>query len=170
MKKYSVNRRGIFMNKKVISLLTAFFLGSSALIGTSSQVNAENLSINIYRNDGEYLIEKVSNPYTVSGNADGLENGGDRENSYAWSMQEMEDEYGDYIYIGSNRNILYAALSSFMSGSGDSEIMKSLVDTITNGELKTDTSPVSFAQASIFRYNVKTNSMETYFDSADYAI
>lgn len=156
------------MNKKVISLLTAFFLGSSALIGTSSQVNAENLSINIYRNDGEYLIEKVSNPYTVSGNADGLENGGDRENSYAWSMQEMEDEYGDYIYIGSNRNILYAALSSFMSGSGDSEIMKSLVDTITNGELKTDTSPVSFAQASIFRYNVKTNSMETYFDSADY--
>lgn len=157
------------MKKKVISLLTAFILGFSALAGISVPVSAENSSANIYRNDGQYLIEKVSNPYTVSGQADGLENGGDRENSYAWSMQEMEDEYGDYIYIGSNRNILYAALSSFMSSSGNTEIMKSLVDTITNGELKTDTSPASFAQACIFRYNVKTNSMEKYFDSADYS-
>lgn len=154
------------MKKRILSfIMTVALVGS--LFSNSPLVAEAGSAKNVYRNDEDYLVQKISNPTTYSGEADGLVPGGDRENSYAWSMQEMEDEYGDYIYIGSNRNILYASLGSLV-GTGTSELVASLVDVITNGELYTDTNQLSFAQAVIVRYNVKTQTMETYFDSADY--
>ena len=48
--------------------------------------------------------QKVSGPpetMAYSGVADGLSPGGDRQNSYAWSM----DVLGDYLYVGTTRNV-----------------------------------------------------------------
>ena len=54
---------------------------------------------------------RFSNPEAVSGEADGLTPGGDRQNSYAWSMETMENTSGDeYLYVGSTRDILYLML------------------------------------------------------------
>ena len=47
-------------------------------------------------------IEKISNPDAGEGQVDGLVEGGDRETSYAWAMAQR----GDYLYIGTNKNIL----------------------------------------------------------------
>ncbi|NLD87061.1 MAG: hypothetical protein GX633_02220, partial [Clostridiales bacterium] len=49
-----------------------------------------------------YTAEKITNPTRGEGEVDGLEAGGDRFNSYGWSMESL----GDYIYIGTNRTIL----------------------------------------------------------------
>lgn len=154
------------MKKRILSLIMAVALVGASFSNSFITAEAENAK-NVYRNDSEYLIQKISNPTTYSGEADGLVPGGDRENSYAWSMQEMEDEYGDYIYVGSNRNILYASLGSLV-GTGTSDLVGSVVDILTNGELYTDTNQLSFAQAVIVRYNVETGEIEKYFDSADY--
>lgn len=55
---------------------------------------------------------RYSNTTAVSGQADGLEPGGDRLNSYAWAMQTMEDTSGnEYLYAGSNRDIFYIILT-----------------------------------------------------------
>lgn len=154
------------MKRSILSLVLVIALVLTTFSGAFAFAGAETAK-NVYRNDADYLIQKISNPTTYSGEADGLVPGGDRENSYAWSMQEMQDEYGDYIYVGSNRNILYASLGSLV-GTGTSPLVADLVDVITNGELYTDTNKLSFAQAVIVRYNVKTGEMEKYFDSADY--
>ena len=132
------------MRKKILSLLMALVLVGSLFSNMSLTSEAEGIK-NVFRDDSDYLIQKISNPTTYSGEADGLVPGGDRENSYAWSMQELQDEYGDYIYIGSNRNILYASLGSLV-GAGTSPLVASLVDVITNGELYTDTDQLSFVQ------------------------
>lgn len=70
------------------------------------------------------LIEKISNPESFEGEVDGIILGGNRNNSYAWCMEERNG----YIYIGTNNNLL----SSFGSGSGiseeESEFFKKLFD------------------------------------------
>ena len=73
--------------------------------------------------------ERFSNTGAVSGEADGLEPGGDRFNSYAWSMETMTNSAGDeYLYVGSNRDIIYLILSQ--SGLSDEAIAG-----ITNGDI-----------------------------------
>ena len=55
---------------------------------------------------------RYSNTTVLSGQADGLEPGGDRMNSYAWAMQTMENTSGEeYLYVGSNRDLLYVIMS-----------------------------------------------------------
>lgn len=75
-------------------------------------------------------------PTNYSGVADGIAPGGDRENSYAWSM----DVFNGYLYVGSNRNIL----SSIASGFG--------VDTGSIPYIPTPTD----GRGRIFRMNVQT--------------
>ena len=101
------------MKRSILSLVLVTALVLTTFSGAFAFAGAETAK-NVYKNDADYLIQKISNPTTYSGEADGLVPGGDRENSYAWSMQEMQDEYGDYIYVGSNRNILYASLGSLV--------------------------------------------------------
>lgn len=124
---------------------------------------------NVYRDDSEYLIEKLSNPYTYSGQADGLTPGGDRQNSYAWTIQRLTDEYGDYIYAGSNRNLLYMGFGRYTE-QGYAELLKAAADLVTNGELYSDSTQLDLLQAKIFRYNLKTKAMEVFFDPADFAL
>ena len=94
---------------------------------------------NVYHYNG-YTAEKLSNPATGEGEIDGLEAGGDRLNSYAWSMAELKDRYGDYVYIGSNRNLLYGGIFLGLAGSGVEgvDFNAALVDLVSNGELDTD--------------------------------
>ena len=64
---------------------------------------------------------RFSNAGAVSGEADGLVPGGDRLNSYAWSMETMENTSGEeYLYVGSNRDIMYIIMND--SGASDEEI------------------------------------------------
>ncbi|MCE5202412.1 MAG: SYNERG-CTERM sorting domain-containing protein [Synergistaceae bacterium] len=52
--------------------------------------------------------ERFSNAGAVQGQADGLTPGGDRHNSYAWTMETMKNSAGEeYLYVGSNRDLLY---------------------------------------------------------------
>ena len=48
---------------------------------------------------GDTTAVKVTNPFHGSGEDDGIVNGTDRLNSYAWAMIKR----GDHIYIGTNR-------------------------------------------------------------------
>ena len=155
------------MKKKLLAVLLCV-----TLLFTLATPTAFASAKNVYTQDRGYgkvfTAEKLSNPTTGEGEVDGLEAGGDRLNSYAWSMGELEDRYGDYIYIGSNRNILYGGIFLGLAGSGNEELNAALVDLVSNGELDTDCTAVETNQAAIVRYNVKTGKMETYFDSADY--
>ena len=64
---------------------------------------------------------RFSNTSAVSGEPDGLVADGDRLNSYAWSMETMENTSGDeYLYVGSNRDILYIILND--AGISDDKI------------------------------------------------
>ena len=78
------------MKRSILSLVLVIALVLTTFSGAFAFAGAETAK-NVYRNDADYLIQKISNPTTYSGEADGLVPGGDRENSYAWSMQEMQD-------------------------------------------------------------------------------
>lgn len=90
--------------KKLLSLLLSSCMVLSAMSGISfaasdTQHTYDGSGNIYYRNDDTYLIEKLTNPTQGEREADGLVEGGDRYNSYAWSMQELSDEYGKYVYI-----------------------------------------------------------------------
>lgn len=64
---------------------------------------------------------RFSNAGAVSGEADGLVPGGDRMNSYAWSMETMENTSGEeYLYVGSNRDLMYIVMNN--AGVSDDKI------------------------------------------------
>ena len=55
---------------------------------------------------------RFSNIGATSGQADGLEPGGDRHNSYAWCMETMQNSLGnEYLYVGSNRDLMWLIMS-----------------------------------------------------------
>lgn len=155
------------MIKKLTALMIVIVMTVSVF--ATSVVAAEEK--NVYSND-LYTVEKLSNPTTGEREVDGLEEGGDRKNSYAWSMERLTDEYGDYVYIGSNCNILYAVVGGSLStGIGiDSDIVDALVNAVTNGEVDPSIKGLDLAQTMIARYNLKTGEMETWFDSAKYGM
>ena len=102
-----------------------------------------------------FIIKKISNPTKGEKQADGLIDGGDRNNGYAWAMAELNN----YIYIGSNRNIIYSAIKNSFT-------QDNLANTFTNIVFKGDvpTNTTDFA-AEIFRYNKVTKKMELVYKS-----
>lgn len=60
-----------------------------------------------------YYMKKLSNPTLGEGEADGLVTPGDRFNSYGWATGEL----GDYIYVGSNRNLVGDTAASYAAAS-----------------------------------------------------
>lgn len=54
--------------------------------------------------------ERTTNVNAFSGSPDGIQPGGDRENSYAWCMDKHSVQGVDYIYVGSNRDLIPLAL------------------------------------------------------------
>lgn len=85
---------------------------------------------------------KVSNPTTQPGEDDGIVNGTDRLNSYAWAMAQR----GDYLYIGGNRAYIsweaYRSMSRMAAGFGidasskeDMDKLYSIFNLFTYGQL-----------------------------------
>ncbi|HNS32828.1 MAG TPA: hypothetical protein PKN36_07640 [bacterium] len=70
--------------------------------------------------NGAVIYERVSNTGNLSGQPDGIFPGGDRENSYAWCMDFFPQDDADYLYVGSNRNLMYVFL--FGAGMPDAQI------------------------------------------------
>ena len=108
-------------------------------------------------NTNNLKIEKVSNPDAGEGEADGLVEGGDRETSYAWAMATR----GDYIYIGTNRNIVGSVADTFakaMESAGVSQdVAWGLINLMTNNEIPR---PTTEDGGEIFKYNMTTGEMK----------
>lgn len=102
-----------------------------------------------------FIIKKISNPTKGEKEADGLANGGDRSNGYIWAMAESNN----YIYIGSNRNIIYGLIETNVNQGNLAEVITNL---IFKGDVSTETT--DFA-AEIFRYNKLSKEIELVYKS-----
>lgn len=80
---------------------------------------------------------RITNSDSSSGQADGIEPGGDRENSYAWCMDVLKQPDGEYLYVGSNRDLMYLFLmASLMAGNFPPEItIEYLCNTVFQGDI-----------------------------------
>ena len=118
--------------------------------------------------NSDIQIEKLTNPTAGSGEADGIEPGGDRENSYAWAMTSR----GDYIYVGTNKNIVGSVADSFVKAltSASSTITEdqawALINAMTNNEIPRPTTDVG---GSIYKINMTTGETTTIY-TADYGV
>ena len=118
--------------------------------------------------NSDIQIEKLTNPTAGSGEADGIEPGGDRENSYAWAMTSR----GDYIYVGTNKNIVGSVADSFVKAltSASSTITEdqawALINSMTNNEIPRPTTDVG---GSIYKINMTTGETTTIY-TADYGV
>ncbi len=56
------------------------------------------------------IVGKITNPENRSGQPDGIKPGGDRENSYSWCMDVFQHPDGEYLYVGSNRDLMFLFL------------------------------------------------------------
>ena len=123
------------------------------------------MNFNVYVSDAytvdtttkQLNIEKVSNPSAGEGEADGLVDGGDRENSYSWAMAAR----GQYLYIGTNRNIIGNVANAFvnaMTSAGITEdIAWGLINSMTNNEIPR---PTTQDGGEIFKCNMLTGDIE----------
>ena len=80
-------------------------------------------------------LAKISNPDKGQREADGLVPEGDRETSYAWCMAAR----GDYVYIGTNKNIVGSVVDTLVEGLTAMGITAdqawALADVMMNGEI-----------------------------------
>lgn len=155
------------MKKRLMAMLLSAAMLLSLMV-PSAIASEENVYTRERENGKVFTAKKVSNPTAGEREADGLEPDPTRMNAYAWCMGRMTDKYGDYVYIGTNRNILYGSISSGLIGDLDSGMVSDIVKTLTNDEIYTDCEKAEFAQAVIVRCNLKTNEVETWFDAAEH--
>lgn len=107
-------------------------------------------------------FEKISNPDAGVREADGIEPGGNRENSYAWSMAAR----GNYLYVGTNTNVVGSvatALAASMAGLGlSSDVIWAAIDAYTNGEIP---KPTTTMGGTIFRIDQTTGEVKTLYEA-----
>ncbi len=112
--------------------------------------------------NSQYLIEKLSHPASGEGQADGiLPEAGDRSNSYTW----VQTQLGDYLYLGSNRNILAGTFLQAAGGELDADLVLHFLDDISNGDIPTDKAAIRDSAARVFRYDLKKKSFEEIYQS-----
>lgn len=103
----------------------------------------------------DFIIQKLSNPTKGEKEADGFNSAVDRRNGYAWAMAESKN----YIYIGSNRNIIFSLIKSIF-------ILGNFAETITDLIFEDDVSTEAVDNsAEIFRYNKLTKKIEQVYKS-----
>lgn len=117
------------MRRALAILLSLVMLMLSLGVTAGAEADA-----NVIYSNG-YKIEKISNPTTGQGEVDGIIQGGDRNNCYAWAMTERDG----YIYIGTNRNILGGMVAQFSQALVQAGITYEqawdIVNVIANGEI-----------------------------------
>lgn len=141
------------MKKHTIQkMLTAALAATLVAVSVSSPVAAAEKN--------SFSLTKISNPFNGTREIDGLVNGGDRETSYAWCMAAR----GDYIYIGTNKNIGGMVVNNVinsLSALGISEDMTwAITDVISNGEIP---HPSTDEGGQILRCNCITNEIEVIY-------
>ena len=115
------------------------------------------VNLNVYVSDAytvststkELTIDKISNPDAGEGDADGLVEGGDRETSYSWAMAAR----GQYLYIGTNRNIVGSVADAFVKAMTEAGVTEDvawgLINSMTNNEIPR---PTTQDGGEIFKY------------------
>ncbi len=125
------------------------------LLSKQGSTNA-NASNKINLDVGKYRISKISHPDRGEGKADGLYPAeGDRNNSYAWSMTEINDK----VFIGSNRSLLFMSVVGIVK---DVNLAKVLMAIISKGDVPTDSKDT---RANIMTYNKTTGKMDLAYTS-----
>lgn len=128
-------------------LLAAVIAGGAAIPVSAKVLTDQNLT-------------RISNPKGGERQTDGLVPEGDRETSYAWCMASR----GQYVYIGTNKNIagsVVTSLSAAFAAKGVSpETAWGLVDTISNGEIP---HPTTTEGGQILRVNCITNEIDVIY-------
>jgi len=81
---------------------------------------------------------------------------GDRQNSYAWCMERITHPDGDYLYVGSNRNVIYwvIAASYISGGETDLDVINQQIDDVFNGDIYTPDPDTYDGRPRIFRYKL----------------
>ncbi|MBQ7161547.1 MAG: S-layer homology domain-containing protein [Clostridia bacterium] len=121
------------MKKRLLSLfLCVLMILSVALPAAAGDEDYEDYEDDDYT---PYFVERISNPGAGEGEADGLIEGGDRENSYVWRMAELNG----VIYIATTRNIASALVNmyapSFASAGLTADQLWAAVDLVTGGDI-----------------------------------
>ena len=115
------------------------------------------LSFSSYTYAAAVNIEKISNPDAGEGETDGLMEGGERGTSYAWATAIR----GDYIYIGTNKDVLGSFAKPFVnamvSAGATEDTAWGVVDAITNGEIPR---PTTETGGDIFKCNKSTGEIQ----------
>lgn len=143
--------------KKWMATVLSVVLAASVLLVPMASA-AEKNGITITENG--YYMQKLSNPTLGEGEADGLVTPGDRFNSYGWATGEL----GDYIYVGSNRNLVGGTATSYAAAFGLSkESISTVLKAFTNDEIAVTPDDEATKGGVIVRYNKTTGEMETAF-------
>ena len=136
--------------KKRMTKILAISLAAASLAGMAALPVSATVQT-------DQTVVKVSNPQNGQRQTDGLVEGGDRETSYAWCMAAR----GDYVYIGTNKNIVGSTLESIAAKFEDkglsSETAWKIADVMTNGEIPHITTTEG---GQILRVNCKTNEID----------
>ncbi|MBQ6153163.1 MAG: dockerin type I repeat-containing protein [Ruminococcus sp.] len=110
--------------KSIVVMLTLAILFSTVAMTVGAQ-----------QKQSDFTVTKISNPDRTYRMGDGLIEGGDRETSYSWCMADR----GDYVYIGTNKNIgglvADALVAVFEANGIDEETVWALGNVLTNGEV-----------------------------------
>ena len=143
--------------KKWMSGVLCVVLAVSVLVAPMASA-ADQKGITI--TESGYYMKKLSNPTLGEGEADGLVTPGDRFNSYGWATGEL----GDYIYVGSNRNLVGDTAASYAAAVGvPKETLSAVLKAFTNDEIAVTPDEELTKGGVIVRYNKTTGEMETAF-------
>ncbi len=142
--------------KGVSLVLTAALVITGVTFPTFS-TNADEKEAEIRVQTDEFTVEKISNKDKGQGEIDGLIEGGDRYNSYAWCMAAR----GDKLYIGTIRGLSETVIGTMVMGLQAKGMSKdqayALIDTITNNNFGHD--PIDKG-GDIISYDTKTGEMK----------
>ena len=109
-------------------------------------------------------VTRISHPGNQEGETDGLVDPGDRETSYAWCMAAR----GDYVYIGTNKNIVGTVVEGFVSAleakGVPADTSWAISDAVTNGDFPR---PTTDEGGYILRCNCKTNEIEKIYTAPE---
>ena len=105
-------------------------------------------------------LVRITNPYGSEGDVDGLVPEGDRETSYAWCMASL----GDYVYIGTNKNLGGMVAGNFMQQLLDAGLSEetgwAMSDVVSGGSVP---HPTTTEGGQILRVNCLTNEVEVLY-------